>query len=203
MANPPDANPNPGALRDKVRSAYSSAAGRPGDRHPFPVGRAFAESLGYPPDWLDRVPAASLDAFAGVSNVPCYAQVPPHSAVLDLGCGAGMDSLLMARRLGPRGRVVGIDFSPPMLDRARRAAADSGAANVLFCQADAERLPLAGASIDAAILNGIFNLNPARQAIFRELARCLRPGAPCYAAELILREPLPPAAAASEDNWFA
>lgn len=194
---------NTGQLREKVRAAYSSAAEEPEARHPFPVGRAFAESLGYPPDWLNRIPLVSVEAFAGVSNVPCFAELPERGNVLDLGCGAGLDSLVLARRMSPNGHVIGIDFSQSMLARARCAAAESRTANVLFCQADAEHLPLDDATIDVAVVNGIFNLNPAREAIFRELSRCVRPGGRLYAAELILREPLPAEAQASEGDWFA
>jgi SAM-dependent methyltransferase len=190
-------------VRDKVRAAYSSAAEIPEGPHPFPVGRDFARSLGYPSDWLSEVPAVSVEAFAGVSNVPCFAGIPSNSAVLDLGCGAGLDSLLLARRVGRGGRVIGVDFSWAMLERARCAAALSTARNVLFCQADAERLPLSDGEIDAAIANGIFNLNPASGVIIRELARCIRPGGRLYGAELILSAPLPPEAKAGEANWFA
>jgi SAM-dependent methyltransferase len=192
-----------GEVREKVRDAYSSAAENPEAPHPFPVGRAFAESLGYPADWLEEIPPASLDAFAGVSNVPCFAEIPRDATVLDLGCGAGMDSLLIARRMGHGGRIVGIDFSQSMLQRARCAGLESRTANVLFSQAEAERLPLCDGSIDVAIVNGIFNLNPGRTAIFHELARCVRPGGRVYGAELVLREPLPPEAKASASNWFA
>jgi 2-polyprenyl-3-methyl-5-hydroxy-6-metoxy-1,4-benzoquinol methylase len=88
-----------GDLRDKVRAEYSSAAEQPEGRHPFPVGRAFAESLGYPSEWLDQIPSASLEAFAGVSKVPSFVDVPVNGTVLDMGCGAGLDSLLLARRM--------------------------------------------------------------------------------------------------------
>ncbi len=190
-------------IREQVRAAYSSAAENPEGQHPFPVGRAFAESLGYPPDWLNEIPCASLDAFAGVSTVPCFADVPEDGVVLDMGCGAGLDSLLISRRMRATGRVVGVDFSWPMLERARSAAIAVGAMNVVFAQAEAERLPLNDGVIDVALVNGIFNLNPARTAIFRELARCIRPGGRLYGAELILREPLPPEARENASNWFA
>jgi arsenite methyltransferase len=190
-------------LRQKVRAAYSSAAEEPAAPHPFPVGRAFAESLGYPSEWLEEVPAASTEAFAGVSNVPFFAEFPETGTVLDLGCGAGLDSLLIARRMGGSGRVIGMDFSSAMLRRAHSSASIAGASNVIFVLCDAERLPLHDDAVDVAIVNGIFNLNPAREAIFRELARCIRPGGRVYAAELILRGPLPPAASTDENNWFA
>ncbi len=180
---------NDTSLRESVRAAYSAVAEQPGNRHPFPTGRAFAESLGYPPHLLDRIPAASLEAFTGVTNLAGFAEIPHSARVLDLGCGAGLDSLVLAQRLNGSGMVLGVDFSSPMLDRARRSAAEICLTNANFCHADAERLPLPNAAFDAAIVNGIFNLNPARQAIFHELARTIRSGGRLYSAELILREP--------------
>ncbi len=190
-------------LRSSVRDAYSAAAEELGASHPFPVGRSFAESLGYPGDLLDRMPRASVDAFAGVSNVPLFANLRPGMTVLDLGCGAGLDSLIAAERIGPGGRVLGLDFSESMLSRARQARSQSGCENVVFCLGDAERLPLEGRSIDTALINGLFNLNPARAEIFPELMRVLRSGGAAYVAELILHEPLPPEVRSSEADWFA
>ena len=190
-------------LRDGVRRAYSSAAGKPGHKHPFPAGRHFAQSVGYPPDLLARLPSVSVAAFSGVSNVSVFAEIPAGSRVLDLGCGAGLDCLVAAERVGPQGKVIGIDFSEAMLTRAREAVALSGAAHVELRLADAERLPIEDGTIDVALANGIFNLNPGRDAIFRELARVLRTGGVCYAAELILREPFPPDFSPSQEDWFA
>jgi SAM-dependent methyltransferase len=189
-----------GGVREGVREAYSDIARDPHGEHPLPVGRALAEGLGYTPAWLDSVPAASVESFAGVSCVPCFAEVTEASSVLDLGCGAGLDSLLLARRAAS---VLGVDFSPEMLARARRAAAAAGAANVTLRQGDAEAIPAPDGSIDVAVVNGVFNLNPARAEIFRELARVVRPGGSVYAAELILSGPLPPEDASSPRDWFA
>ena len=190
-------------LRDKVRRAYSAAAERPIDEHAFPVGRRFAESLGYPRDLLAGLPSVAIEAFSGVSNVAVLANIPEGAIVLDLGCGAGLDSLIAAGRTGPKGRVIGVDFSDSMLARARSAAAEISAANVEFRLADAENLPIDGGSIDVALANGIFNLNPERQAVFKELARVVRRGGAVYTAELMLREPLPPEVRDSEESWFA
>jgi len=192
-----------GELRQKVNAAYSKAAAHPGARHPFPVGRAFAEGVGYAAESLRGLPPVSVDAFTGVSNVSVFASIPQSSIVLDLGCGAGLDSLIAAQRTGAAGRVVGVDFSPTMLARARHAQCESGAERVWFCQADAEKLPMPDRSIDVALVNGIFNLNPERKAIFRELGRVVKPGGTVYAAELILRAPLPEGARQHDDNWFA
>ena len=192
-----------GHIRDAVRKAYSAVAENPLGKHVFPVGRVFAESLGYPRELLADLPGVVVEAFTGVSNVSVRAEIPEGAAVLDVGCGAGLDALVAARRAGPAGRVIGVDFSRSMLSLGRRAAAEAGLSWVLFCEAAAEKLPLRDASVDVVLVNGIFNLNPAREAIFRELARVLRPGGALYAAELVLSEPLSAEVCASESNWFA
>ena len=190
-------------LRDAVRSVYSAATDRPDVKRPFPVGRNFAASLGYPPEVLASLPAVAVDAFAGVSNVAAFADIPQGARVLDLGCGAGLDSLITARRVGAQGKVIGIDLSDDMLARARKAAAEVGDVNITLCRADAESLPIQDGAMDVALVNGIFNLNPEREMIFRELARVMRVGGTVFAAELILSEPLPTATHFSEADWFA
>jgi arsenite methyltransferase len=190
-------------IRTRVRDAYSAAALQPRDEHAFPLGRQFALSLGYPEDAVAALPAQCVEAFTGVSNVSVFADIHNGETVLDLGCGAGLDSLIAAKRTGPAGTVIGVDFSSAMLARARDAAQHAGIHNALFCQASAEGLPLRDGSIAVALVNGIFNLNPARGAIFRELARVLEPDGRVYAAELILREPLPPDSHPDENDWFA
>ena len=190
-------------IREAVRHAYSKAAEEPEKEHPFPVGRAFAESVGYPSELLDSLPATAVDAFAGVSNVAIFAEIASGDHVLDLGCGAGLDSLIAAGCVGPTGRVTGIEFSAAMMARARQAAEIQGVANIHFVTTAAENLPMPDESVDVAIVNGIFNLTPARDAIFIELARVIRKGGSVYAAELILREPLPPETVKDPSNWFA
>lgn len=191
------------SLREGVRRAYSAVAEQPNGQHPFAVGREFAAGLGYTAAVLDRLPATSVEAFTGVSTVSVMADLPAGAAVLDLGCGAGMDTLIAAERVGSAGRVIGVDFSDTMLARARRAVVEVGWNQVELCQAAAEALPLPDACLDVALVNGIFNLNPARAQIFSELGRVIRPGGAVYAAELILRDPAPPAPAADLDDWFS
>jgi SAM-dependent methyltransferase len=189
-------------LRSAVRKAYSAAAEKPLDKHAVLVGRVLAEGLGYPTELLETLPPVSVEAFAGVSNVAVFAAIAAGATVLDVGCGAGLDSLIAARRAGADGRVIGIDFSGAMLWRARQAAAVFGV-DVTFCRGDAEQLPLEDAAVDVALVNGIFNLNPARTQIFRELARVVRPGGRVYAAELILREAVSKPGQFTEGEWFA
>jgi arsenite methyltransferase len=190
-------------LCTKVRDAYSAAALHPKHAHAFPVGREFALSLGYPDDALATLPAQCVEAFAGVSNVSVFADIREGDTVLDLGCGAGLDSLIAAKRTGPAGTIIGFDFSSAMLERARSGFRDTGIHNAVFCRTAAEALPLPDSSIAVAMVNGIFNLNPARDAIFRELARVVEPGGSVYAAELVLREPLPADTLSGENDWFA
>jgi len=194
----------PDSLREGVHRAYNAIAELPQTEHPVPVGRAFAERLGYPAEMLDHYPIAA-EAFAGVSNVSIFAQLPPGATVLDLGCGAGLDSFIAAERVGAEGQIIGVDFSESMLARASAQAAQQrlGAGRVEFKHGAAERIPLPDSSIDVALINGIFNLNQNRTQIFHELARVVKPQGVLFAAELILREPLPPEELANETDWFA
>jgi SAM-dependent methyltransferase len=190
-------------LRAQVNVAYSAMARAPSEKHPFPIGRKLAEDLGYPAELLDTLPRLCVEAFAGVSKVSLVADIPEGATVLDLGCGAGMDSIIAARRVGPTGRLVGIDFSETMLARAAAAKDLADVPQLEFHRADAEHLFLADNSVDVALVNGIFNLNPARSQILSELARVLRHSGRAYVAELILTRALPETDRTSASNWFA
>jgi len=190
-------------LRARVNVAYSAAASSPEQKHPFPIGRKLAEDLGYPAEVLDNVPRLSVEAFAGVSTVSLFADLSVGATVLDLGCGAGLDSIVAARRVGPAGQVIGVDFSEAMLARARAAKELANLPHLDFQYGNAEHLPLPSEAIDVALVNGIFNLNPKRNEILSELVRVLRPRGRAYVAELILTNPLPEGDRTSESNWFA
>lgn len=190
-------------LREAVREAYGSAATDPAAKHPFPVGREFALSLGYPSSLLDELPTECVEAFTGVSNVSFAAEIAAGSTVLDLGCGAGLDCLVAARKTGPGGKVIGVDFCAAMLERARLAAGELGLGQVEFRQGDAERLPFEDGSFDTAMVNGVFNLNLARGKMFGELARVLHSGGTAWVAELVLRAPPEKESPRTGDDWFA
>lgn len=190
-------------LKSAVHDAYSEAARNPAGEHPFPVGRSFAEGVGYPRELLGEIPSMAVQAFTGVSNVSVFAGLSTGQTVLDLGCGAGLDSLVAARRVGPLGGVIGVDFSEEMLQRARVSAQEARLSNVSFQKADAGALPLETGSVDVALVNGLFNLNPQREAIFAELARVLHTGGYVFAAELVLLDVLPPKTQATVSDWFA
>ena len=194
---------NPEAMRDGVRQAYTRIAERPLDEPLFPTGRVLAENLGYPVDLLDTLPNESVEAFCGVSNVSMFAEIPEGATVLDLGAGAGLDTLIAARRAGAGGKVVAIDFSDAMIACTRQAISEAQAGNVEVHLADAEQLPIEDASIDVAIINGIFNLTTDRSGIFQELARVVRPGGTVFAAELVLSSALTHEQRTDSTNWFS
>ena len=188
------------SLELQVCEAYSQIAREPRDNPYFPAGRLLAEGLGYSEALLDSIPLASVEAFCGVADVSLFAEMDEQTVVLDFGCGAGLDSIVAARR---GAQVIGVDFSLEMLNRAQGAILTAGlATKITLLKADAQSLPLLDQSVDVALINGIFNLNPDRRSIFAELARVIRPGESVYAAEIILTEPLHDGAAANAANWF-
>ena len=176
------------AIRAAVAEQYGRVARQPAGQHPFPVGRAFAESLGYPPDVLDSLPHSAVDAFAGISYPLARANLQPGETVLDLGCGAGMDTILIARQIGPTGWVHSLDLSADMLECARANVTAAGLDNVTFHQKPAEEIPLGENTLDAAIINGILNLCPMKEVVVGEVQRVLRSGGRLLVSEIVLCE---------------
>ncbi len=192
----------PDELRAAVRERYAAVSTRPEARYPFRVGRDFAEALGYPPDVLDTVPLAATEAFTGVATPIFRADLRPGETVLDLGCGGGLDLILAARAVGPRGRAIGVDMAEPMVARATanlRALRLDQAEAVVGC---AEALPLPDGSADCVVANGILNLAPDKSAVLSEVARVLRSGGRFVLAETTLRHELEPGMVQSLEDWF-
>src|SRR5207253_4234850 len=152
--------------------------------------RAIAEAFGYTAEELAAMPAA---ANLGLScgNPTAFANLRPGETVVDLGCGAGIDVLLAAPKVGAAGRAIGIDMTPTMIDRAQRNAAKQGLANVALHLATIDRLPLADASVDCVVSNCVINLAPDKQAVFAEMFRVLKPGGRVAVSDIALKKPLP------------
>lgn len=125
-------------------------------------------------------------------NPTATARLKPGEVVVDLGCGGGLDVLLAAQKVGPTGKAIGIDMTPEMLDLARRNAERAGATNAEFRQATIDKLPLPDASADCVISNCVINLAPDKPAVFREVARVLKPGGHLAVSDIALKKPLPP-----------
>src|SRR4051812_25194932 len=187
-------------LKSEIKKTYSSVSEEPGRDFIFPTGRAWAEDLGYPAE-LANVPESAVESFAGVANPWTTGRVASGERVLDLGSGAGTDSLVAAQMVGSRGRVTGIDMTAAMLVKARSAATAMGVHNVEFVEGEAERLPFSDASFDVVISNGVIDLVPDKDAVFAELYRVLAPGGRMQIADVTIQNPVSEEGRRKIDLW--
>jgi len=188
-------------LRDEIRKTYTDVSTDTEQDFIFPTGRAWVEELGYPQPELSRVPDATLGSFAGVANHWTLGRLEPGSVVLDLGCGAGTDLLIAAQMTGPEGRVIGVDMTPTMLERARASAQEMGLANVELHESLIETVPLEDSSVDVVISNGVIDLVPDKEAVFDEIDRVLRPGGRLQLADVVIHHEVSEDARARIDLW--
>jgi arsenite methyltransferase len=175
-------------LRTEIRRTYSDVSTEQDRDFIFPTGRAWAERLGYPQPELGRVPDGTVESFAGVANPFALGRVDPGAVVLDVGCGAGTDLLVAAQMAGPGGRVIGVDMTPEMLERARHSAGELGIEEIELHESLAESLPVADESVDVVLSNGVIDLVPDKAAVFDEIDRVLRPGGRLQIADVIVHE---------------
>jgi len=187
-------------LKSEIKKTYTSVSDEPETDFIFPTGRAWAEDLDYPEE-LANVPETAAESFAGVANPFALGRLDPGERVLDLGSGAGTDSLVAAQMVGERGHVTGIDMTEAMLTKARVAATEMGLSNVEFVEGEAEELPFADESFDVVISNGVIDLIPDKDAVFSELFRVLAPGGRLQFADVTIQNPVSAEGRRNIDLW--
>ena len=191
------------ALREEVRKKYREVATNPHGTFHFHTGRPLAARLGYDAAVVDALPDAAVKSFAGVANPLLLRPLRKGERVVDVGSGAGFDCFVAAHRVGPSGRVVGVDMTEEMLSKARATAASIGFDHVEFRQGLAENLPVEDGWADAVISNGVINLCADKQTVLREIYRVLRPGGHLEFADIANGRPVPEAAVQNIDLWTA
>ena len=197
----PAAGVDPDELRSRIQAKYAEVAEEPDKGFHFHNGRPLAAMLGYAEADVDWLPAATVDSFAGTGNPLALGELPSGATVVDLGCGAGFDSLLAARQVGAGGRVIGVDMTAPMLERARAGAEALQLENVEFREGFAESLPVDSETADVVISNGLINLCRDKVAVMREVARVLKPGGRVQIADMVVHRPLPQDSKDDIDLW--
>jgi arsenite methyltransferase len=188
-------------LRAAIREEYALVAQEPERGFHFHTGWPLARMLGYAEEWLEGIPEDSIESFAGTGNPFSLGELRPGERVVDVGSGAGIDSLIAARMVGPAGRVVGVDMTPAMLEKARAAAAVSGLQNVEFRAGYAEALPVPDGWADVIISNGVLNLMPDKSAALQEMARVLKSGGRLQIADILVERPVPAGSKRKIDLW--
>jgi arsenite methyltransferase len=188
-------------LRDEIQKTYTQVSEHQGKEFIFPTGRLWAEGLGYPHAELERVPETSAQSFAGVANHFTLGLMTEGETVLDLGCGAGTDLLIAAQMVGPKGRAIGVDITPSMVERVRQSAAEMGLDNVDVHHASIEQLPVPDESVDVVISNGVIDLVPDKDAVFAEVRRVLVPGGRVQLADVVIHREVSDEAKRDIDLW--
>lgn len=188
-------------LEAKVKDMYRLVAQQPHDRFHFELGAPVALRAGYDADRLAEVPRGAVESFAGVGYFFDLAHLRAGETVVDLGSGSGMDAFYAAGLVGATGTVYGVDFTTEQLDNARRLAVEAGFANVQFIEGRIEALPLADASVDCVISNGVINLCADKRAVFEEIRRVLRAGGCLQFADIANGRLVPPEALRDIDLW--
>ena len=195
-----DADIDVAYLKSEIKRTYAEVSEQPDKDFVFPTGREWAEDLDYPPE-LERVPESAVESFAGVANPFSLGRLEAGQRVLDIGCGAGTDTLVAAQMVGAEGSVTAIDMTPEMLAKARAAAAEMGATNVSFVESEAERLPFPDGSFDVVISNGVIDLIPDKDAVFSEIYRVLAPGGRIQIADVSIQRPVSEEGRRNIDLW--
>jgi SAM-dependent methyltransferase len=188
-------------IKEGITEKYRKVAVSPEGNFNYPIGRAGLEGQNYDPEILEAVPEDVLVSYCGVGNPFTLGPVQKGEAVLDIGCGAGVDTLVAAIMVGPKGKVVGIDLIPEMLERARANLRMTSHENVSFQEASAEDMPFQDMSFDAVISNGVFNLIPDKVRALKEIFRVLKPRGRFMIADQALTAESPGDTKSMVESW--
>ncbi len=188
-------------LRQSIREEYEAVALNPEQGFHFHTGRPLAQMLGYDEAWLEGIPEASVESFAGTGNPFSLGEIKPGERVVDVGCGAGFDSLIAARMVGPKGRVIGVDMTPAMVEKGRAAAAEVGLDNVEFRKGFGEELPVPDGWADVVISNGMLNLMPDKSAPLKEMKRVLKPTGRLQIGDILVQKAVTESGKRDIDLW--
>jgi SAM-dependent methyltransferase len=189
-------------LRREIQSIYARVAEEPGGAFHFHRGAAYAaELLGYDAAALAALPPDSTASFAGVSNPQRMAPLPAAVTVVDIGCGAGMDLLLAAKKVGPTGKAIGVDMTEAMAERARASARAASLTNVEVRLGDALALPVDSDTVDVVTSNGVINLTPDKAKAFAEVFRVLKPGGQFLYGDIVVADELSESIRSNIELW--
>ena len=188
-------------LRKAIQDEYKEVAKDPDKGFHFHTGRTLTKIVDYKEEWFEGVSESAIESFAGTGNPFAMGELTAGERVVDIGSGGGIDSLVAARMVGPGGKVIGIDMTPEMLEKARAAAAESGFDNVEFHEAYMEELSVADSWADVVISNGVLNLTPDKQKALAEMFRILRPGGRLQIADIMVDREVPEEAKRKINLW--
>ena len=188
-------------LRQAISKEYEAVAKNPEQGFHFHTGRRLTRILGYADEWLEGIPELSIESFAGTGNPFSIGEISLGERVVDIGCGAGIDSLVAAKKVGSEGRVIGVDMTEAMLDKARRSSNEAGFNQVEFRHGHIENLPVPDGWADVVISNGVLNLTPDKKATLREMARVLNPKGRLQIGDILVQKKVPDSAKSKIDLW--
>jgi arsenite methyltransferase len=189
-------------LRTAIQEEYSEVAACPMKGFHFHTGRFLADRLGYPLDRVNALPDSVVESFAGVGNPFSWGELKPGETVVDLGCGAGFDTILAAQMVSSEDRAIGVDMTPAMLQKARRNAEMLDLGNVDLREGYLEELPVADATADVVVSNGVINLCPDKATVLAEAFRVLKPGGRLQIADIIVAKAVPEGAKQDIALWI-